>query len=159
MRIVLTGALADFLRPRQYGSGWLSPSPTWTPKVVSPITPSVHSLASRAVTGIFDSLFDVTKTLPPHLLLSLIYRVAVLHLAARIVPVLRKASTGWDDGMETDVSAGFWDGKSLGEEPAVSKVESEGQRILTFAPEHANHNNRPVIPPGNTDRRIHPSSP
>lgn len=77
------------------------------------------------MTGIFDSLFDVTKTLPPHLLLSLIYRVAVLHLAARIVPVLRKASIGWDDGMETNVSAGFWDGKSLGEEPAVSKVEIE----------------------------------
>jgi hypothetical protein len=50
--------------------------------------------------------------------LSLIYRVAVLHLAARIVPVIRKSSMGWDDGMDNDVG-GFWDGRSLGEEPTV----------------------------------------
>jgi hypothetical protein len=54
----------------------------------------------------------------------------MLHLAARIVPVIRKASMGWDDGMgdigaggvgaEGGVTPGFWDGRSLGEEPAVS---------------------------------------
>lgn len=82
-----------------------------------------------SIPGIWDSLSDIARTLPPHLLLSLIYRVAVLHLAARIVPVIRKYSMGWDDGMgsgegDGDVSGagrpGFWDGRSLGEEPAVS---------------------------------------
>jgi hypothetical protein len=57
--------------------------------------------------------------------LSLIYRITVLHLAAKIVPIIRKSSAGWDDSLATsdvasDVPAGFWDGRSLGEEPAVS---------------------------------------
>nr|GFD30192.1 hypothetical protein [Tanacetum cinerariifolium] len=67
--------------------------------------------------GTFDSIFDIAQTLPPHLLLSLIYRLAVLHLAARIVPVIRKSSMGYDDGMDGAVASGFWDGRSLGEEP------------------------------------------
>lgn len=64
------------------------------------------------------------QTLPPHTLLSLIYRVAVMHLAARIIPVIRKSSLGWSDTPGEDDSAAsgstpFWDGRSLGEEPAV----------------------------------------
>ena len=106
-------------RPRQYGSGWRSPSPSWLPKSIDPATSSVQSLATRAASGIFESIFDVSRTLPPHLLLSLIYRVAVLHLAARIVPMIRKSSVGWGDGMDESVATGFWDGRSLGEEPTV----------------------------------------
>lgn len=105
-------------RPRQYGSGWMSPLPSWLPKELPTSAPSLKTLASRALSGSLDSVFGVARTLPPHLLLSLIYRVAVLHLAARIAPVIRKSSMGWDDGMDNDVG-GFWDGRSLGEEPTV----------------------------------------
>ena len=62
-----------------------------------------------------DSMRSVSLSLPPHLLLSLIYRVAVLHCAARIVPMIRR---GWEDG--SDATPNFWDGKSLTEEPPVS---------------------------------------
>jgi hypothetical protein len=72
--------------------------------------------------GIVSSISDIARTFPPHLLLSLIYRVAVLHLAAKIVPVIRKYSMGWDDTLSGDEKErpGFWDGRSLVEEPAVS---------------------------------------
>lgn len=56
----------------------------------------------------------------------------MLHLASRIVPVIRKYSMGWEDAFldEADADAdgsngerpGFWDGRSLGEEPAVSRI-------------------------------------
>lgn len=110
-------------RPRQFGSSWLSPSPIWSPKTVSPAVPTVQGLMRRAVIGVADSFVEVARDLPPQMLLSLIYRVTVLHLAARIVPVIRKSSIGWDDGMEPngagDVAPGFWDGRSLRQEPAV----------------------------------------
>jgi hypothetical protein len=106
---------------------------------VSPATSSVQSLATRAASGIFESIFDVARTLPPHLLLSLIYRVAVLHLAARIVPVIRKNSMGWGDGMDDGVVTGFWDGRSLGEEPAVSWV------LAGLTVEHASDHGGPVV--------------
>jgi hypothetical protein len=57
-----------------------------------------------------------------------VYRVLVLHLAARIVPMIRKASLGWNDGMSdsgilnpegSGAQPGFWDGRSLTEEPTV----------------------------------------
>ena len=113
-----TALRTDIRRPRRYGSGWLSPSPSWTSKALPATTPDVKSLATTALVGVADSFVSVARTLPPHLLLSLIYRVTVLHLAARIVPVIRKSSMGWDDGMN-DATPGFWDGRSLGEEPAV----------------------------------------
>lgn len=109
------------IRPRQFGSGWTSISPTWKPKTITPAVPTVQALATRALNGVLDNVIDVARTLPPHLLLSLIYRVAVLHLAARIVPALRKSSMGWDDGMDNGVASGFWDGRSLGEEPTVRR--------------------------------------
>lgn len=104
----------------------MSLSPTWQPKAISPSTTSVQDLAARAINGALDHVLDVARTLPPHLLLSLIYRVAVLHCAARIVPAIRKSSIGWDDGMgEGDSSpTGFWDGRSLGEEPTVRPVNA-----------------------------------
>lgn len=34
--------------------------------------------------------------------------------------MIRKVSMGWDDGMDSGVTPGFWDGRSLGQEPAVS---------------------------------------
>ena len=106
-------------RPRQYGSGWLSLSPAWTSKPVKARS-SVRSLATAALIGVADSFVDVARTLPPHLLLSMIYRVTVLHLAARIVPALRINSMGWDDGMDPTTPSSFWDGRSLGQEPPVS---------------------------------------
>lgn len=99
------------IRPRTFGTGWLSHD--WAvPKSVS--APNVSALLSRALNSTFDSLWSVSLSLPPHLLLSLIYRVCVLHWATRIVPAIRK---GWDDGGE---APSFWDGKSLGQEPPVS---------------------------------------
>ncbi|WOO85072.1 putative protein [Vanrija pseudolonga] len=104
------------MEPRQYGSSWLSHD--WAvPKSVS--APNVNTLAHIAYGNLFDSLWHVSLSLPPHLLLSLIYRVVVLHFAARIVPVIRK-STGWDG--ESDAVPNFWDGRSLGEEPANMRI-------------------------------------
>ncbi|ORY23537.1 ICE2-domain-containing protein [Naematelia encephala] len=112
------------MEPRQFGSAWFSPSPYWTPKSLpfTSATPTIQALARRATIGVVDSLANVASTLPPHLLLSLIYRVTVLHLAARIVPMIRKGAMGWDDGMEEKEPPGFWDGRSLGEEPANMRV-------------------------------------
>jgi hypothetical protein len=101
-------------RPRQYGSGWLSHD--WAvPKSIK--ASSVKGLAQYTLTRAFDSVWVVAKQLPPHLLLSLIYRVVVLHFATRIIPVIRKASLGYDNG---EPVPSFWDGRSLGEEPTVS---------------------------------------
>lgn len=87
---------------------------------------SVQALLRLATIGVADSFVDVARTLPPHLLLSLIYRVAVLHLAARIVPVIRSSSMGWDDSVEvygsSDIAPGFWDGRSLKQEPPVRRT-------------------------------------
>jgi len=33
--------------------------------------------------------------------------------------MIRKSSVGWGDGMDESVATGFWDGRSLGEEPTV----------------------------------------
>lgn len=99
-------------RPRQFGTGWLSHD--WAvPKTVS--APNVNALVHYAVSSALDSVWRVSIALPPHLLLSLIYRVVVLHFATRIVPMIRR---GWEDG--SDAAPNFWDGRSLGEEPTVS---------------------------------------
>lgn len=79
----------------------------------------MQGLFSRAASGIFDSVTDIAFNLPHHLLLSLVYRVVVLHFAARIIPAIRKYSMGYDDGMNGDSRPGFWDGRSLTEEPMV----------------------------------------
>ncbi|WRT63310.1 uncharacterized protein IL334_000215 [Kwoniella shivajii] len=127
------------MEPRTYGTGWLpsSTSPlrqhSILPKSNYQSIDSITSLFSFALHSIFPSFISVSKNLPPHLLLSLIYRVAVLHMAARIVPVIRKASLGWDDGMSNDGSnditssqqiqgEGFWDGRSLGQEPPNMRI-------------------------------------
>ena len=109
-------------RPRAYGSGWLPSPATFPPsKPLSFPETTVQGLFSRAASGIFDSVTDIALTLPPHLLLSLVYRVVVLHFAARIIPAIRKNSMGYDDGMTDETRPGsFWDGRSLGEEPMVS---------------------------------------
>lgn len=136
-------------RPRQYGSSWLSHD--WAvPKSVS--APNVNTLAHIAYGSLFDSLWRVSLSLPPHLLLSLIYRVVVLHFAARIVPVIRK-STGWDG--ESDAVPNFWDGRSLGEEPAVSVVLCLSG-VTTHSPEHAHHDHCPLVPPAHPHRSVHP---
>lgn len=75
----------------------------------------MNALAHYAVGSAFDSVWKISAALPPHLLLSLIYRVVVLHFATRIVPMIRR---GWEDG--SDAAPNFWDGRSLGEEPTVS---------------------------------------
>ena len=43
----------------------------------------------------------------------------MLHAAARIIPAIRKYSMGYDDGMTDESKPGFWDGRSLNEEPMV----------------------------------------
>jgi hypothetical protein len=103
-------------RPRAFGSGWFSSS--WATSKQLPDA-SVQSLIRRALVSPFDSLLSISRTLPPHVLISLIYRVAVLHLAARIVPLIRKATMGDDT---TNGAPGFWDGRSLGEEPANMRI-------------------------------------
>ncbi|KAK4684740.1 hypothetical protein P7C73_g5424, partial [Tremellales sp. Uapishka_1] len=110
------------MEPHRFGTGWLT-SDWAVAKSVSET--SVISLAERAVRGLVDNVWGVSSTLPPHVLLSLIYRILVLHLAAKIVPIIRKSSTGWDDGMsasDNQVEPGFWDGRTLGEEPANMRV-------------------------------------
>lgn len=101
------------------GSSWFpSPSPLRKSHSLPPIVDrSIHSLLSYALHSAVPSFINVSETLPPHLILSLIYRVTVLHLAAKIVPVLRRASMGWDDRDERE---GFWDGRTLGDEPPVN---------------------------------------
>lgn len=85
----------------------------------------MQALAQYAISRAFDSVWDIAKQLPPHLLLSLIYRVVVLHFATRIIPMIRKASLGYDNG---EPAPSFWDGRSLTEEPTVSLGEREGLR-------------------------------
>lgn len=56
------------------------------------------------------------------MLISLCFRILMLSAAARIIPMIRRASAGWDAGAEDRelVEGGdFWDGKRLGEEPPV----------------------------------------
>lgn len=99
-------------------SSFPSPSPLRKSHSLPPIVDrSIHSLLSYALHSAVPSFITVSETLPPHLILSLIYRVTVLHLAAKIVPVLRRASMGWDD---RDERQGFWDGRTLGDEPPVN---------------------------------------
>lgn len=92
---------------------WLSHD--WAvPKTVT--APNVNVLAHRAVSGMLDSVWSVSLGLPPHLLLSLIYRVLVLHFSARIVPMIRR---GWEDA---DSVPSFWDGRSLNQEPPNMRI-------------------------------------
>nr|KIR48550.1 hypothetical protein I312_02400 [Cryptococcus bacillisporus CA1280] len=103
------------------GSSWFpSPSPLRKSHSLPPVVDrSIHSLLSYALHSAVPSFINVSETLPPHLILSLIYRVTVLHLAAKIVPVLRRASMGWDDRDERE---GFWDGRTLGDEPPNMRI-------------------------------------
>ena len=116
-------------------------------------------LLSTGLSGILDSTVSVARTLPPHLLLSLIYRVAVLHLASRIIPQIRKTAAGWNDGMESEPAAvGFWDGRSLGEEPTVRSaglLEVAGQVLIA---EHAYHHYNTLISTCYPDSRLHTST-
>jgi hypothetical protein len=59
------------------------------------------------------------------MLISLSFRILTLSFAARIIPMIRRASAGWDanaDDRELVEAHGgdFWDGKRLGEEAPVS---------------------------------------
>ncbi|ODN73879.1 hypothetical protein L202_07396 [Cryptococcus amylolentus CBS 6039] len=119
----LSGVEAE-MPARTFGSSWFpSPSPLRESYSIPAIgKPSVQSLLSYALHSLFPSFMTVSRTLPPHLLLSLIYRVAVLHLAARIVPVLRRASMGWDEREGGEGEEGFWDGRTLGDEPANMRI-------------------------------------
>jgi hypothetical protein len=67
------------------------------------------------------------------MLISLCFRILMLSAAARIIPMIRRASAGWDAGAEDRelVEGGdFWDGKRLGEEPPVSAYISFDFRRL-----------------------------
>lgn len=134
-------------RPRQYGSGWLSHD--WAvPKQLT--ATSVKSLAKYAISRAFDSVWEVARQLPPHLLLSLIYRVVVLQFATRIIPMIRKASMGYDNG---DAVPNFWDGRSLGEEPTVSYYERS--ELIT---EYALDDYSALVPPRNPHSGVHAST-
>lgn len=68
------------------------------------------------------------------MLISLCFRILMLSAAARIIPMIRRASAGWDAGAEDRelVEGGdFWDGKRLGEEPPVSGSVPFRPRRLT----------------------------
>nr|ODN87043.1 hypothetical protein L203_03817 [Cryptococcus depauperatus CBS 7841]ODO01306.1 hypothetical protein L204_02034 [Cryptococcus depauperatus CBS 7855] len=110
------------MESRTFGFSWFpSPSPLRQPSSLPPIDkPSISSLISYSLHSLFPSFMTVLRTLPPHLLLSLIYRITVLHMAARIVPILRRASMGWDERIEG--KEGFWDGRTLGDEPANMRL-------------------------------------
>lgn len=127
----------------------------------STVGPSVNSLLSYALHAAVPSFITVSETLPPHLVLSLIYRVTVLHLAAKIVPVLRRASMGWDDRDERE---GFWDGRTLGDEPAVCCISDTHTPFVLCAnekgknqQEYENHNRLLVISSSYPHSCLHPS--
>jgi len=145
-------------RPRTYGSGWLPSPATFPPsKPLSFPETTVQGLFSRAASGIFDSVTDIALTLPPHLLLSLVYRVVVLHFAARIIPAIRKNSMGYDDGMTNETRPGsFWDGRSLGEEPMVSSSSESGDEADVV--EHEAYYGSTCLSTCDPHSGIHPSS-
>lgn len=120
----LSGVEAEMPSGSFASSSWFpSPSPLRQSHSLPPtVEPSINSLLTYALHSAVPSFIKVSETLPPHLVLSLIYRVTVLHLAAKIVPVLRRASMGWDD--RDDAREGFWDGRTLGDEPAVCQRPS-----------------------------------
>ncbi|RXK39638.1 hypothetical protein M231_03140 [Tremella mesenterica] len=92
---------------RAFGSGWLPSSviPSWV--TTSPLTamryPTVSSLASRALRGASGSFFSVLTSLPFHQTLSLGFRLGVLWMAGKILPVIRDDSA-WekDDDLEDE---------------------------------------------------------
>ena len=55
------------------------------------------------------------------MLISLCFRIITLSLAARIIPMIRRASAGWDAAEEERDGGEYWDGKTLGEEAPVSR--------------------------------------
>ncbi|OWT37627.1 hypothetical protein J008_00442 [Cryptococcus neoformans] len=118
----LSGVEAEMPSGSFASSSWFpSPSPLRQSHSLPPtVEPSINSLLTYALHSAVPSFIKVSETLPPHLVLSLIYRVTVLHLAAKIVPVLRRASMGWDD--RDDAREGFWDGRTLGDEPANMRI-------------------------------------
>ncbi|KAJ9121616.1 hypothetical protein QFC22_002236 [Naganishia vaughanmartiniae] len=80
-------------------------------------------LATNILQHATDTMWKVAGSLPPTMLISLCFRLLVLSAAARIIPMIRRASAGWDAGEEDRESfegGDFWDGKRLREEPACS---------------------------------------
>lgn len=60
------------------------------------------------------------------MLISLCFRIITLSLAARIIPMIRRASAGWDAAEEERDGGEYWEGKTLGEEAPVSPACSTG---------------------------------
>jgi hypothetical protein len=88
----------------------------------------VVGLAMSILNHATETMFKIARSLPPTLLISLCYRLLVLHTAARLIPAIKRAASGWDESVasndkpeETETSSGFWsNGKSFSDERPVS---------------------------------------
>ena len=86
----------------------------------------VVGLAMSILNHASETMLKIAKSLPPTLLISLCYRLLVLHTAARFIPAIKRAASGWDEpvtpvGGEVEKTSSFWsDGRSFSEERAVS---------------------------------------
>lgn len=91
----------------------------------------VVGLAMGILNHASETMLKIAKSLPPTLLISLCYRLLVLHTAARFIPAIKRAASGWDEPVERvgvevgeKSSSSFWsDGRSFSEERAVSLGE------------------------------------
>jgi hypothetical protein len=87
----------------------------------------VVGLAMNILNHASETMLKIAKSLPPTLLISLCYRLLVLHTAARFIPAIKRAASGWDEPVtpaagEVEKSSSFWsDGRSFSEERAVSQ--------------------------------------
>jgi hypothetical protein len=85
----------------------------------------VVGLAMNILNHASETMLKIAKSLPPTLLISLCYRLLVLHTAARFIPAIKRAASGWDEPVEAvaeeSEKSGFWsDGRRFSEERAVS---------------------------------------
>ncbi|GHJ87558.1 hypothetical protein NliqN6_3960 [Naganishia liquefaciens] len=79
-------------------------------------------LATNILQHATDTMWKVAISLPPTMLISLCFRILALSLAARIIPMIRRASAGWDAEEEDRDGGDSWDDKTLGEEAPSARL-------------------------------------
>lgn len=100
----------------------------------------VVGLAMSILNHATETMFKIARSLPPTLLISLCYRLLALHTAARLIPAIKRAASGWDELVvasekeaEVDKSSGFWsNGRSFSEERPVSRGSGFVHRPISY---------------------------
>lgn len=129
----------------------------------------VVGLAMSILTHATETMWKIGKMLPPTLLISLCYRILVLHTAARFIPAIKRAASGWDEvSADEPAEKSLLVNDSFSEERAVSSHYSFlvqnmsecsfGLFLLDATLEFAGHNDSDSIPTSDSDCSVHPST-